>query len=54
MLEAATRVSREHGELKLQAPAVCEAETFVKVSTVFSAARSQPPEVINTEKVNGR
>jgi len=42
MLKVAKQVNREHGELKLQAPAVCEAETFVKVTTVFSAARSQP------------
>jgi hypothetical protein len=42
MLKAAIRLTHEQGELNPQAPAVCEAETLVKVSTVFFAAWSRP------------
>jgi hypothetical protein len=51
MLKAAIRVTREQGELNPQARAVCEAETFVKVTTVFSAAVATP-DAINAEIVD--
>jgi hypothetical protein len=41
-LKAATRVSREQGELNSQAPAVWGAERLVKVSTVFFTVWSRP------------
>jgi hypothetical protein len=49
--KAAIRVSCEWCELNPQASAVCEAETFVKVSTLFRRPVATP-EVINTEIVN--